>query len=98
MCCNLYLSILYTHTSSCGDYTKITAASFVGTFVIAFLLGAAIGAIAVFCTMNKKSYGITSSENQNPSLEPVYDRVSEPTQNQAIELEENVAYGPVQEN
>ena len=97
------ISLYCTHAeASSTDCTTVTAASVTGTFIIAFILGAATGAIALRLTMSKQSYSPKPKEDQNPPPGPVYDTVfdaeSVPTRKDAIELQENFAYGPIEQN
>ncbi len=95
----------YTCTDDdCGDSVTVAAVvSVTVSFVVAFLLGTATGAVVLHCTVGRQSGSNCrpcpkSPEDQNPPPGPTYKTVFPPTQTQRenFELKENLAYGPVQ--
>ena len=83
---------------SCFTSNIITA---VISCAVAFVTGALVGAVVLYCTVRKKSncqkcYSLTIARKQQQQQPvPVYEDVIGQSQN--IELKENVAYGPVQQ-
>ena len=86
---------------SCFTSNIITA---VISCAVAFVTGALVGAVVLYCTVRKKSncqkcYSLTiahkQQQQQQPVPVPVYEDIVGQSQN--IELKENVAYGPVQQ-
>ena len=83
---------------SCFTSNIITA---VVSCAVSFILGALVGAVVLYCTVRKKcdcqkcySLAMAHKQQQQQSA-PVYEDVIGQSQN--IELKENVAYGPVQQ-
>ncbi len=86
-----------------ADSVTVAAVSVTVSFVVAFLLGTATGAVVLHCTVGRQSGSNCrpcpkSPEDQNPPPGPTYETVFPPTQTQRenFELKENLAYGPVQ--
>ncbi len=83
------------------DSTVAIAVSATVSFVVAFLLGTATGAVALHCAVGRWSGSNCrpcpkSPEDQTTPPGPTYEMVSPPTQRENFELKENQAYGPVQ--
>ncbi len=92
-----------TTDDDCGNCATVAAVSVSVSFVVAFLLGAATGAVVLHCTVGRQGGSNCrpcpkSPEDQNPPPGPTYETVFPPTQTQRenFELKENLAYGPVQ--
>ena len=97
--CVCIISLYHTHAeASCAECTTIAVASVTGTFIIAFILGTSFGVIAHRSTLNKQSYSLKSSEDQNLPLESVCATVSVPIQKKAIELQESFVNGAIEQN
>ena len=90
----------YCIEASCTDCATIVAASVTGACVITFILGTSFGAIAHRSTMSKQMSKPCpkSLEGRNPPPESSYETMSAPTQREKVELQEKIAYEPIQQD
>ena len=78
-------------STSCSTSNAITA---IVSCAVSFIIGALVGAVVYYFTVRKKFYSPTTArQQQQQQPAPVSKDIDD--QFQTIELEENVAYGPV---
>ncbi len=94
------IHIVCTSGSGVDDSIVAIAVSAIVSFIVAFLLGTATGAVVLHCAVSRRSGCICrpcskSPEDQTTPPGPTYETVSPPTQRENLELKKNLAYGPV---